>query len=254
MTAIISLLVIISLSILATRIGSIALIHTGLSKEAAKFQARSAYMGVGFTTRESELVVNDPVRRKILTILIFVGNAGIITTISSVIFSFISIEESGFFSTEVIVLFSGLAILLFLSRSKFVGKKLSILIDKALEKYTDLDVRDYYSLLHLENDYRVSEVKVGTNDWLVDKNLKELQLNEEGVLVLGIKRGSGKYIGAPTGKTKIQAADIVILYGRTSTIQNIEKRKEGGTGDTEHQKSVDEQKKIEQDEENEDRR
>ncbi len=86
MTAVISLLVIITLSVLATRIGAIAFVHTGISKEAAKFQARSAYLGVGFTTRESEMVVNDPVRRKILTILIFLGNAGIITTISSVIF------------------------------------------------------------------------------------------------------------------------------------------------------------------------
>ncbi len=200
MTAIISLLVIISLSVLATRIGAIALVYTGLSKEIAKFQARSAYMGVGFTTRESELVMNSPVRRRILTILIFLGNAGIITTISSVIFSFISLEQSGFFSTEVIVLVLGLLTLIFLSRSGWVERRLSNVIDKALKRYTDLDVKDYYSLLHISENYRVSELKVEKEDWLVDKNLESLDLGSEGVMVLGIKRHNGKYIGGTGGK------------------------------------------------------
>lgn len=249
MTAIISLLVIISLSVLATRIGALALIHTGLSKEAANFQARSAYMGVGFTTSESELVVNDPVRRKILTILIFLGNAGIITTISSVIFSFISIEESGFFSTEIVVLISGLLLLIFLSRSKFIDRKLSAVINKALQQYTDLEVKDYYSLLHLEGDYRVSELKATGDDWLSGETLNELQLDAEGVRVLGIRRENGDYIGAPVGKTRIKKGDIVILYGKTSTIQSIEKRKKGSTGDSEHQQEVHKQEKIEKEQE-----
>lgn len=141
MTAIISLLVIISLSILITRIGTLAFVHTGLSKETAKFQARLAYMGVGFTTRESEMVVNNPVRRKILTFLIFLGNAGIITTISSVIFSFISIERSGWFSPELIVLLAGLLILLALCQSEWVDRKLSVIIDYAFRRYTYLDIR-----------------------------------------------------------------------------------------------------------------
>lgn len=246
MTAVISLLVIITLSVLTTRFGTLALIHTGLSKEVAKFQARSAYMGVGFTTNESELVMKDPVRRKILTIMIFLGNAGIITTISSVIFSVISIDESGFFSTEVIVLFTGLIVLLILSRSSFVDRKLSVLINTALKKYTYLDVKDYYSLLHLEQDYRVSEIKVSKKDWLNNKTLSNLKLDAEGIRLLGIKRENGKYIGAPVGHTKIKENDILILYGRTSSLGSIEKRKEGSSGDLEHKNAVSEQQQIEQ--------
>ncbi|WP_262897373.1 hypothetical protein [Salegentibacter sp. BDJ18] len=40
MTAVISLLIIISISLLITRIGTLAFVHTELSKEVAKFQAR----------------------------------------------------------------------------------------------------------------------------------------------------------------------------------------------------------------------
>lgn len=99
-----------------TRIGALELVHMGLSKEAANFQARSAFMGVGFTTSESELVVDNPVRRKFLTFLIFLGNAGVIKTISSVIFSFLSLERSNSFLMENLF-FLGLMFLFWVAQS-----------------------------------------------------------------------------------------------------------------------------------------
>ena len=76
MIAIISLLVILTFSILIIRIASIAPAHTDLSKQAARFQARSAFTGVGFTTNKSEKVVNHPVRRRILLIPKLVSEEG----------------------------------------------------------------------------------------------------------------------------------------------------------------------------------
>ena len=70
MIAIFSLLLVLVLSLLITRIATIALTYTGLSRQSAKFQARSAFTGVGFTTSESEKVVNHPVRRRVLLIRI----------------------------------------------------------------------------------------------------------------------------------------------------------------------------------------
>ena len=55
MTAILSLLLVVTLSILVTRIAAVALRHTGLARQTARFQARSAFSGAGFTT--SELVL-----------------------------------------------------------------------------------------------------------------------------------------------------------------------------------------------------
>jgi Trk-type K+ transport system membrane component len=76
-----------------SRVAAVALTHTGLSKESSKFQARSAFTGVGFTTNESEKVVNHPVRRKILLILMILGNAGIISGITSLIVGFSDIDD-----------------------------------------------------------------------------------------------------------------------------------------------------------------
>lgn len=61
------LILIISLvSFLITRVTTVALTVTGMAKESARFQARSAVSGVGFTTSESEAVVNHPLRRRIV--------------------------------------------------------------------------------------------------------------------------------------------------------------------------------------------
>ncbi len=77
MTAILTLLIVLALSLVVTRVATVALTATGLSREAARFQARSAFSGAGFTTKESESVVRHPVRRRIIMWLMLAGNAGI---------------------------------------------------------------------------------------------------------------------------------------------------------------------------------
>ena len=77
MAAIVSLIVIAMVSLLAVRAGTTALMMTGLSWDTASFQSYSAFFGVGFTTREAEMVVNHPVRRRIIRDLILAGNIGV---------------------------------------------------------------------------------------------------------------------------------------------------------------------------------
>ena len=69
MIAVLTLVVVVLLSLVITRMATVALTLTGMSSEAARFQARSALTGAGFTTSESEAVVNHPVRRRIVLFL-----------------------------------------------------------------------------------------------------------------------------------------------------------------------------------------
>jgi hypothetical protein len=85
---IIAFLTVLSLSLIVTRIAAIALTYTGLSCQAASFQARSAFTGTGFTTREAEKVVDHPVRRRIIMLLMVVRSAGMVIIVISLIFSF----------------------------------------------------------------------------------------------------------------------------------------------------------------------
>ena len=132
MIAILSLLFVVVISLLIVRIATVALTLTGLSKELARFQARSAFTGSGFTTKESEQVMQHPVRRRIIMLLMLLGNAGIVTVISSLFLSLTS-DSGGNDVTDqlwfrIVVLLSGLAGLAFLAYSSWLDQKMSRLI------------------------------------------------------------------------------------------------------------------------------
>src|SRR5947209_8495410 len=116
--AFIAILLTIAVSLLITRVGTSALVHTGLSRPVARFQARSAFFGVGFTTSESEAVVNHPVRRRIILWLVLLGNAGIVTVLASVVLS----ARGGFTPVRVVTLAAGLVALALLARSRMLER------------------------------------------------------------------------------------------------------------------------------------
>jgi len=244
MGALVSLLITIAVSLLITRIASVALSMTGLSRDLATFQSRSAFTGVGFTTSEAEKVVSHPVRRRILMLLMLLGNAGFVTAVSSLVLTFIgpSGTQGKLIRFALIVL--GVVLIWVLSRSRWVNRSLSYAIDWALQHWTRLNVRDYANLLQLSKDYRVSELQIEEDDWLANKCLAEVNLRDEGVLVLGIHRQDGSYVGAPVGSTTIYPGDLVILYGRMSTLAELDFRQADLSGEVAHQDAMAEQARV----------
>lgn len=241
--AVISLLVILTLSLLITRVATVALTLTGLSRESAQFQARSAFTGVGFTTRESEQVVNHPVRRRIVLLLMVLGNAGVVTALASLILSFANLEGEVWWP-RLVALGGGVAFLWAVAHSRWVDRWLSGLIRWALSRWTHLDVRDYAALLNLAQGYRVAELQVQPGDWLAGRRLADIRLRDEGVLVLGIHRPDGSYIGAPRGHTEIRPGDRLIVYGRAPLLAELDQRCSGASGDQAHTKAVEAQRRI----------
>jgi len=238
---IITLLVVVTIGLIVMRIATVALVFTGISQELARFQARSAFLGVGFTTPEAESVVDHPVRRKIIMTLMLVGNAGFIASISSIIPVFISSEESpGSFLPKLLALACGLTLLWAIASSQWIDKRMSRIIAWSLKRWTHMDVRDYHGLLQLSSGYTVSEVQVEANDWVADKNLMQIRLSDEGVQVLGIRRADGQYIGAPTGTTYIREGDTLLLYGRSEQLAELDHRRADKHGDALHEKRVEE--------------
>ncbi len=232
---IIAALTVLSLSMLITRIAAIALSLTGLSDEAARFQARSAFTGTGFTTAEAENVVDHPIRRRIIMMLMVARSAGFVSIIISIILSFGSEgahELSRLYRLSWLI--AGVAVLWMLARSKKVEKWLSSIIKKALNHWTDLEARDYAELLKLSGEYTVREIQVQEDDWVSNKKLGDCELHHEGILILGIYRHNGEYLGAPTLETAIEAGDTMILYGRAEALEDLDVRKAGAEGEARH--------------------
>ena len=139
----------------------------------------------------------------------------------------------------------GLALLWFFGTQQWVDDAVSHGIERALRKWTHLDVRDYVSLLHLADGYVVLELVVNDGDWVGGKSLAETRLSMEGVLVLGLHRANGAYIGSPNGKTMINFGDVLSVYGPIERLEELDLRKEGWEGDKAHRIAIASQKEAE---------
>jgi len=239
MVALFSVIVIIFLSLLVTKIATTALTNTGLSRYSAKFQARSAFTGVGFTTPESEQITRHPVRRKIISSLMLLGNAGIVTVMVSLMLTFIDQNERGLpWYYNLLILVGSIILLAVFASNKKIDAWLAVIIDKLLGRFTSLKFKDYGSLYKLPDDYHIVELQVRKGDWVEERMLSDCDLGSEGVTVLGIDRSDGTYLGAPNSETVILPNDTLILYGREEAIKKLDVRKKGKRGDKEHQAAV----------------
>ncbi len=227
----------LTISLIVIRVGTMALMLTGLSREAARFQAHSAFTGVGFTTRESESIVDHPVRRHLTMGLMMLGNIGMATVIATLTATLLSDSTSENWGLSFGVLAIGVVMLWLLATSDWIEGQLNRPIAVALRRFTKLDVRDYVSLLELSSGFAVTELVVEPNDWVAGKTLIELSLAREGILVLGI-RHQGTYVGAPSSGNHITAGDTIVIYGPHARLEELDNRHHGHKGDLAHEKAT----------------
>ena len=237
MIAISSLLLIAALSLLVTRAATVLLVATGLSRQVARFQARSALTGSGFTTQDSESVVGHPLRRKVIMTLMLLGNVGLVASAGSLILGFTG-GGVGHDWSRILELVLGLVALVVVSRSSVVDRWLTGVAARLLHRYSDLPERDLGGLLQLSGTYSVQELAVRTGDWVTDRRLAELALRDEGVAVLGVTREDGRYVGAPVGATRVRPGDLLVLYGQEDSLKALDSRPRGPDGDARHAAAV----------------
>ena len=238
MVAIASMLVVLAISLIASRVASVVLVATGMSREAARFEARSAFTNSGFTTSQSESVASHPVRRRVVMVLMLLGNAGVVAILGTLILGFTRGNEVGSGWMRIVELVAGLFVLAAAARSAWVDRHLTALITRALQRWSDLPDRDLSHLLGLAGGYAVSELAIGCGDWMDGRSIAELKLRDEGVLVLGIRRAGGAYRGAPGGATRLRAGDCLVVYSQRAQLAELDRRPAGAVGERHHAEAV----------------
>jgi hypothetical protein len=234
MVPILSLLLILGISLLVTRVASVVLEHTGLSRDSARFQARSAFTGVGFTTSEAEQVVDHPVRRRVVGWLMLFGNVGMVSAMAALLVSAIDLQSSEGIGALLTILAAGLVLLWVLGSNGWVDRRMCSVIRWALQRLGGLDARDYARLLHLRDKYGVSSMRVSEDHWLAGRTLHSAGLVAEGLVVLGIECPSGSFLGAPAADVEIRVGDEVVVYGQADRVAELDSRRPGTAGESAH--------------------
>ncbi|MFP4012728.1 MAG: TrkA C-terminal domain-containing protein [Chitinispirillaceae bacterium] len=210
-------LITVVFSFLIVRAAAIALMMTGLDQRKARFQALSAFSGTGFTTKEAESVINHPVRRKIISVLIIAGNAGIVALIVATTSSFVESEGFGKPLNFVLLLVGGYLVYRILSRNKIMNRWEKFVQSK-LVKSPVFDEMSTEDLLHLLDGYGLVRATIKESHPKVGLSIAECGFKEEGILILGIERAK-LWIPNPQGTESILTGDHLVVYGPLSALR-----------------------------------
>ncbi len=217
MGAALSLFVLLSLSVFVIRIATVALRLTGLHESSARFQALSAFSGTGFTTSEAEAIVNYPVRRKIVSLLMIIGNMGLVTVFATLVASLVHTDgEVNAILLQLVWLVCGLILLWFLILNKTADRIMCSLIGTFLKSTTLLGKQNYQRQLQVGNKHSVCEHQVPI-DWF-DKNGNVIssKLPELDLTLLAIRSQGKILVNEDACQNNIKVGDSLILFGRES--------------------------------------
>ena len=214
------LLTVILVSFIVVRIGAFALQLTGMGPEIATFQALSAFSGTGFTTTEAERVVRNRARRRIITILIILGNAGLVTVIATLVVSFTQVTGYGWFFIRLGIIVVGIIIFYrFVIRSR-IGNRFIHLLRKPLLKSVLKGAPEYEEIYQFGKNWGINLVIIYEDSKNIGLSLTEFTAEKDDLQVLAIDRDY-TVIPKPDNEEKIMSGDRLLIYGKNKSIEQL---------------------------------
>ena len=211
-------LIVIALSFLVVRAAAIALMMTGMEEQRARFQALSAFTGTGFTTREAEIVVNNPRRRRIVTWLMILGNAGIVTVIVSATSSLVT-SEGYQVPIGIVILIVAVYLIYKLASHRGLTQKWEGFVESRLLKLHAFQDTRTEDLFLVKENYGLIRIFAAQDPSLAGKSISEaMPPGTDSSVVLGIERGN-KWISFPKPDETIKGGDRLIIYGQLNVLK-----------------------------------
>ncbi len=226
-------IIVLIISFIVVRIGAIVFQLTGLEWSLAKFQALSCFTATGFTTKEAELITGNPQRRRIASVLIVLGHAGLVTMIATFANSLrpptiadkLSIPFLPFDIPEGVLPWINLTVIVaaiyitykVFTNTKFARKLTNVLRARIIKRELIKSV-SCEELVVATGGYGVSKIKIREDHPVLDKALSESELRRDDITVLAIVRAD-RTIPNPLADTKILSGDELICFGKLGSIR-----------------------------------
>lgn len=211
---------------------SVAFKLTGLATKKIRFQVASLFTGTGFTTNESDLIVNDERRRKIAITCMYTSHifsVVIVGLLINLVISFvnslankIAFNVETFTSWYAIVFYVSLflfAVVIFLKippiHSRFIAflEKMAIAMSPTNRQNNIITVIDLYG-----KDAIAEVILNRIPDFAKDKTLFEMQLTKKYLInILSIRRGNR--IIEVSKDTMFAQGDIIVVFGLIADIK-----------------------------------
>ncbi|MCG8483665.1 MAG: TrkA C-terminal domain-containing protein [Clostridia bacterium] len=219
--SIVVFIIIIGILLIIAELLALGLRMTGLDREKARFQVVSIITGTGFTTNESELITQHPVRRKIAELLMLISYVvqafiiGTIFTIAAEVANGKNVMVGLFFLLVTVIMLVGV------TKNAWVVQKIEKMIEKRFIIKSKVNkTKTVEQVLKLNEDYGVVEFLIESEHPLIGKTLVESNLKKIQIQVLNIERGS--YIEQfPKKDSYFKEGDRVVVYGKLENIKKV---------------------------------
>ncbi len=221
-------------SFVIVRIGAIAFQLTGLEWSLAKFQALSCFTGTGFTTKEAELITASSQRRRIASVLIVLGHAGLVTMIATfanslrpqavtaklvVPFLSFNIPNNILPLINLLVIVVAMYVIYKVFTNTEFARRLTKVLRRRILKREIVRPVSFEELMIATGGYGVSKIEVRKDSPVLNKTLLESGLRKQDITVLAVVR-SEQTTPNPSADTKILLGDELICFGNLDNIRN----------------------------------
>ena len=193
----------------------------GMGEIPAGFEARSALTGAGYTTTQSQVVVDDPASRDAASMLFIVGYVGPLAILGLLGVSFVapSAEDPELRATVLIVFLVLFAVLNRYGLLNRIGRRPARFIATHLFR---AHIRSPWIVF---GDHAVAGLVVAPSSTLVGLSLDQRPLGDHEVTLLGIQRiVDGNVEDLPVGSNRhlsIEAEDTLVTYGATNDLSDL---------------------------------
>ena len=209
MAAALTIAILLALSVSIVRIGAVAMRLTGLPENIARFQCVSALTGTGFTTHEAEMIVNYPIRRRIVVALMVLGNLGLISIASTFIVAFVRTgPDAQHIVVQAAIMALAIGITFLVLTNRTLDRGMCGVIGHILLRTTSLGESGYHRILQLG-----SELSIAEHEFFGPRGtpLGALGLKEQNVLA--IRPAGSRQTTATSPDTLVNPGDVLVLCG-----------------------------------------
>lgn len=190
---------------------------TGVPIEKARFQVTSLLTGTGFTTKESEIIVQHPTRRKLAVWLMGFSYASTATIISFAV-NIITSSVLDIGSLAVVIIFT---LFVFFFHKTYLLEKIENNIEKFIVKskiWDKINVK-HFNLITKTKGYGVYEIYLSNKSEILGKNIKDSGLKNLEIEVLNIDKGD-EFISFPRPDYEFESCDKITVYGNVKNIKD----------------------------------
>lgn len=199
---------------------------TGLTDEKARFQVISLITSTGFTTKESELIVNHKTRRRLAEYVMILGYVAMATIVSFMAQIISDILLKRFSTLDIVIFIVALVVVFYLLRHPKIVQCLDNFIEKIIIKNQNkaMSKRTFWTLVKRKHGYGIYNIFIDENSFLVGKSILGSNLRENEILILNIDKGN-EFISFPRAEHIIEISDNLTVYGKIENIIKIFKIK-----------------------------